>query len=63
MKTLDELNDIYTSLPDSVGEYVPDDCASCKQAGAIHYRLTCRVCGAPPAGDGKCICDWRGHAS
>ena len=44
-------------LKTSIGEYVPGACATCKQKGCYHERLICRVCGWPPALDGRCLCD------
>jgi hypothetical protein len=43
----------------SIGEYVAGQCPTCRISGRFHEVLVCRNCGAPPAGDGKCVCDWR----
>ena len=51
-------NDTYETVPDSIGEYVPGDCPTCAAQGEYHQVLVCRICGAPPALDGKCVCDW-----
>ena len=46
------------SLPGSIGEYQRGLCPTCLNSGYKHIVDICRICGAPPALDGKCVCDW-----
>lgn len=57
------MNDLeqHQTLPGSIGRYMPGECTACEVEGRLHYILVCIDCGAPPAGDGKCLCDhWWG---